>query len=519
MGPLVTDLLHGRTLIETHISWVLLDDDYVYKLKKPVNFGFLDFTTLDRRHAACVTEVRLNSRLTQDVYLGVKPINRDESGHHTIDGDGMLVDYCVHMRRLDQRDRLDLLLQSGCVTSAVIEHLARHLAQFHDRGIASADVGRFGDVSVVRGNVEENFAQTRAHLAEFMTPAAAEQLERGQLAFLEHNAPLFAARVADGRIRDGHGDLRLEHIYCCDDRFQVLDCIEFNDRFRYADVACDIAFTTMELRHLGRADLAEVFLAAYATETTDFSLYALIDFYESYRAVVRAKVNAFTAEDSQSSAPARQLARERATQLFTSALAAVAPRSPGPVIAVGGLIAAGKSHTSTRLSALARCPVVASDRVRKHLLRVDRYTNLGSGEFSGAYSETTTQRTYAAARQYAADVVKSGRPVILDASFRSRDERAALRAWCDELGSRLLFVECVAPHDVLRERLRERALAPSVSDGREELFESFLKKYEPPDELLNGDRCTLDTTLSDAEQSHLLQTFIGNRVLQDRTNA
>lgn len=510
MGTLVADLAAGRTLIETHISWVLLENDYVYKLKKPVDFGFLDFTTLELRQAACLTEVRLNSRLTHDVYLGVRPVMRDAAGHHAIEGNGEIVDYCVHMRRLDENDRFDSLLTGNAVSPELIRRLARHLAQFHERSSASKDIDHFGDVSIIRRNVEENFAQTRAHLAEFMSPADALQLERTQLNFLERNAARFAARVQAGKIRDGHGDLRLEHIYCTGEHFEVLDCIEFNDRFRYADVACDIAFATMELRQAGHAELAETLLAEYTTDTSDFSLYALIDFYESYRAVVRAKVNSFVALDSQAADAPRRLARERATQLLSQALGSVTPRSPGTVIAVGGLIAAGKSHTSMRLSELANCPIVASDRVRKHLLRVDRYTNVAGGRFAGAYSTETTQQTYATVRQFAMDVVRSGRTVVIDASFRSHEERAALSDWCSKIGSELLFVECVAAHDVLRARLRQRALAPSVSDGREELFDAFLEKYEPPNELPASARCTLDTTLPDAEQSRILQAFVSD---------
>lgn len=509
MGTLVTDLARGRTLIETHISWVLLEDDFAYKLKKPVNFGFLDFTTLELRHEACLTEVRLNSRLTHAVYLGVKPITRNGNGHHAIDGDGLVVDYCVHMRRLNESDRLDLRLEAGSVGPDLIRQLARHLARFHEHSAPRPEIDHFGDVAVVRQNVEENFTQTKDYITEFMRAEDAAQLRTAQLSFLERRANLFSGRVRDGRVRDGHGDLRLEHVYCTGGTFEVLDCIEFNDRFRYADVACDIAFTTMELRQFGKPELAETLLAEYAAEANDFSLYSLVDFYESYRAVVRAKVNAFVARDSQAAEGARASARKRASQLFAQASSAVTPRPPSLVIAIGGLIAAGKSHASARLSALLHCPVVASDRIRKHLLEVDRFTDVGSGNFTGAYSDATTQRTYSAVRQCARDVVESGRPVVIDASFRSRQERASLVQWCSQLGSRLLFVECVAPHEVLRARLRERAASPSVSDGREQLLDSFLAKYESPDELPSHIRCTLDTTLPEDDQSRILRKLVG----------
>lgn len=516
MGTMVTDLAAGRALLETHISWVVLDEHDVYKLKKPVNFGFLDFTTLERRHAACVTEVELNSRLTHGVYLGVKPVTRDEAGRHSIGGQGEIVDYCVHMRRLGDGHRLDHLLRQNLVTPELMSRLAVHLAAFHARSSTNAEVEQFGEVAVIRRNVDENFTQTRTHIAEFMTADEARELERSQLSFLDNQRARFEERIRAGRIRDGHGDLRLEHVYCSGEGFDVLDCIEFNDRFRYADVACDLAFLTMELRQAGRPDLAEALLAAYATETTDFQLYTLIDFYESYRAVVRAKVNSFVAVDAKADAETREAARRRASGLFRQARLGLGARPTGPMIAVGGLIAAGKSHVSARLSNLLACPIVATDRVRKHLLGVDRYTNVAVGKFEGAYSEATTQRTYEAVRTFARAVVESGRPVIVDASFRSRHERTALRQWCEDVGCRLLFVECVAPHEVLRGRLRERASGPSVSDGREELLDAFLAKYEPPSELPASARCELDTTQSDAEQRRALEAFISQQGLSVR---
>lgn len=508
MGTLLTDLARGRSVVETHISWVFIDDRDVYKMKKPVNFGFLDFTTLERRLAACQAEVTLNSRFTRDVYLGVKPITCDSSGRYRIDGEGSLVDYCVHMRRLSEDDRLDRLLERGAVTPRLLRHLAHHIARFHAATPTNATIAQFGEVDVIRQNVTENFAQTRAHIGEFITNEQAVRLERAQLSFLDGSAPLFARRIQHARVRDGHGDLRLEHVYHRQEEFQVLDCIEFNDRFRYADVCADLAFLSMDLRHNDRPDLAELLLANYAVETSDFELYALVDFYESYRAMVRAKIHSFVAEDLQCSSAERTTAHREAERYFLQALKASLSRPAGLVIAVGGLIASGKSHTCSLLSDLLAVPVISSDRVRKHLLRVDRYTSLNEGQFSGAYAEEVTLKTYETVREWAGFVVQSGRTVVLDASFRSQRERAALCDWCRQLGARLLFVECVAPPDTLRTRLRERAQGPSVSDAREELLDAFLRDYQPPRELAPELRCTLDTTLPVVEQSRILQTFI-----------
>lgn len=510
MGTLVADLSQGRSLIETHISWILLGEHDVYKIKKPVDFGFLNFTTLERRRAACLDEVTLNCRLTRDVYHGVQPVVLGRDGVHQIGGDGTVVDYCVHMRRLRETARLDQLEEEGSLDAELIARLAEHLAGFHAAAETNGAIAAMGQVEVIRGNVEENFAQTRAHLEEFITAEQAQHLEKAQLGFLDEHAALLSQRITGGRIRDGHGDLRLEHVYWIDDQFQILDCIEFNQRFRYADVCADLAFLTMDLRHASRPELAETLLAKYAEASCDFQLYRLAAFYESYRAIVRAKVNLFTATNLHVPDEQRRRAHREAERYLAQALAATKPRAPIAVIAVGGLIAAGKSHTCSLLSRWLTCPVVASDRLRKHHLQVTPHTPLHEPKFEGAYSAEVTRRTYEALRQNAEHVLMSGRSVILDASFRSFEERAELAAWCRHAGAKLYFVECVAPHELLRTRLRERAKAPSVSDGREAIFDAFLESYEPPNEFDADQRCTLDTSLPLDEQCRVLQTFVSS---------
>jgi aminoglycoside phosphotransferase family enzyme/predicted kinase len=472
--------------------------------------------------------------LSNDVYLGVVPIVRDLAGVHSLDlrrtddGRGQrsadeaplnrkernadesntVVDYCVHMRRLSDDDRLDHLLEQGALLPAQVRDLAAHLARFHASVTTDATIAEYGDVATIRRNVEENFAQTKAHLGEFLTPDEVRELERSQLGFLERNAALLEQRIAEGRIRDGHGDLRLEHVYRAAEGFQILDCIEFNDRFRYADTCADLAFLSMDLRHWERADLAELLLAAYAEESGDFELYALANFYESYRAMVRAKVNLFVAVNSECPLERRERAGQETKRYLTQALSSSRSRPVGEVIAVGGMIGAGKTHTCSLLAQWFTCPVVSSDRVRKRRLAVNEYTPLHAPSFTGAYAPNVTRETYDALFRAARCIANTGRTVILDASFRSKEERGRLREWCDEMGARLSFVECTAPSAVLRERLRQRAKGPSVSDGREDIFDAFAASYEAPDELPASHRMSLDTTLPRAEQSQQLQHFV-----------
>lgn len=530
MGTLVEDLGRQRQLIETHISWVFLDGQFVYKVKKPVDFGFLDFRHLEQRRAACEREVELNRRLTNDVYLGVVPITRDSAGLHSIAGEGTVVDYAVHMIQLSDASRLDVALQSSdaAVPSATVERssppcsaseaawnvqivrrLALRLAQFHASATSNAEVAEFGSVKRVRTNVQENFAQTRDHILQFVSPEHAQQLERLQLKFLSENQSLFSQRVQAGRIRDGHGDLRLEHVYLADAGFQILDCIEFNDRFRYADVCADIAFLTMDLRHQDMTDLAEAFLATYAQASGDYDMYALVDFYESYRALVRAKIQSFLVADQTGDARLGQDARREARRYYLQALLAERPPLVAPVVvAVGGLIASGKSHTSELISQILHCPVIDSDRTRKQLFAGQVSQTTGHGHFEGMYSAAATDQVYDEVCRRARVVLDSGRSVVLDASFRTRQQRARLLDLCKSPGRCLLFVECQAPEATLRARLAQRETQPSISDARNDLLEDFTRSYEAGTELPAERRLVLDTTQDAAALRAALTRFL-----------
>jgi aminoglycoside phosphotransferase family enzyme len=295
MGSLKEDLTGpGVELVETHTAWVFLGPGTVWKVKKPVDFGFLDFTTLERRKATCEAELRLNARLSPQVYRDVVPVTRTPDGQHRIGGDGQVVDYAVRMVRLPDDARADTLLGERRLGGPEVERLAEHLARFQERVGTSDSAARFGTPEVIMGNVRENFAQGGEASRALVGARDAKEIERHQTEFVEQHRDLLNERVRTGRIRDGHGDLRLEHVYFDSDSSAeptIIDCIEFNDRFRYADVCADVAFLSMDLERAGRSDLAERFLAAYARASGDYQLYELVDFYEAYRAYVRGKVS------------------------------------------------------------------------------------------------------------------------------------------------------------------------------------------------------------------------------------
>ena len=481
-------------LIETHLSWVFLVGRDVYKVKKPVNFGFLDFSTLALRRAACDAEVVLNGRLSPEVYLGVVPIVESAAGLRAF-GDGPPVEYAVHMRRLSDDVRGDVLVSRGALRAEEIDRWAELLARFHEGARCDEHTTSFGTVASILGNVEENFAQTRGVLERRITPAEADEIRAYQRTFLETHGALLDARCAAGRVRDGHGDLRLEHVYVEPTRPTIIDCIEFNERFRFADVAADLAFLSMDLRWHARVDWAERLIAKYARASNDYDLYALVDFYESYRAFVRGKVGSMLEADEGASDQLRERAAKDARRYFRLALAAERPPLLAPrVIAIGGWMAAGKSTVAELVGDLLAAPIIDADRTRKSMLGVASTRFVGESAWKGAYDPAFTEQVYAELYRRAGVVLDAGRSVVLDASFRSPAMRAAARALAEKHGTPFLMIECRAPAEVCRERLVAREQGTHVSDGRLQVFDDFIARFQAITELPAEEHLVLDTT-------------------------
>jgi hypothetical protein len=491
-------------LITTHISWVFITDHEVWKLKRPVDYGFVDYTTLDRRRHFCHEEVRLNSRLAAGVYLGVVPVGLHK-GRHSFTSDGTVVDYAVRMRRLPETASAESLLRHGLLTHEHLSRLAGRLAAFY---AASPPAFNWGSGDVLRANVEENFAQVRPFIGRFVEPETFEAVRSWQLGCLARDANTFETRHQQGRIRDGHGDLRLEHVYIEGHEPVVIDTIEFNERFRVADVAADVAFLAMELDARSRPDLAASFLAAFAMQSADYDLYAVVDFYLSYRAWVRGKVASFLAADPSTGLEKAQRKSREAESLFALARAYCEPRVElGPVIAVGGLIGAGKSTLAHSLGRFLNVPVIDSDRTRKALADVPA-TKQASAE---AYTGVFTRQTYDELFRRADVVLASGRGVILDATFRDRALRGRARELAIRHGRPFRFVEAVCDDATLRARLRARTAAGvSVSDATEELLERIRREFEPVTELATGEHVPVRTTLPVSAQVQAVRSTLGD---------
>ena len=282
-------------LMQTQMSYVFLAGDYVYKIKKPVDFGFLDYTTLEKRLTFCIKELELNRRLCPDAYLEVVPVT-DDDGRIVMDGKSAVKEYAVKMRRLPHDAMMDVLLADNKVTAEMLADVAAIVAEFHANAATGGDINEIGGIDTVIQNTDENFTQTEKYIGTTISRETFQRIRAYNDGFIKTNTPLFRKRVADGRIRDCHGDLHAAHV-CFSDGICIYDCIEFNDRFRYCDVASEVAFLAMDLDHYGRADLSDGFVAAYVRKSRDAELMKLLDFYKCYRACVRGKVGCFQYDD------------------------------------------------------------------------------------------------------------------------------------------------------------------------------------------------------------------------------
>ncbi len=487
------DATNSVTLKQTHISYLFLTDHYVYKIKKPVDLGFLNFTTLDRRRFYCEEEVRLNRRLCPDVYLGVVKIRECADGI-SFQGDGKIVEYAVKMRRLPEDRMLDSLLLEARIEETDIRRIAAVIAGFHKSAERSTDIDRYGDISVIRRNWDENFRQ----VAEF-TGATIELrdfniIEEWVDCFISLNEELFADRVREGYIRDCDGDIHAENI-CLDNGVYIFDCIEFNERFRYIDTAADIAFLLMDFDYHGRKDFSGIFIEEYRSLTGDLGMMRILGFYKLYRAFVRGKVESFKLRDVSMPPEEKNTAEEKAKRHFRLARGYVLRERFQPsVIIFSGLMGSGKSTLASELAYELGLDLVRSDLVRKSLAGVPPTERHLDEYGKGIYSDYYNGKTYESLLQTAENSITSGRGIILDASFRKRMDRDSFRQLALRHGVPFYIIITACPEELTRQRLSSRILdAGEPSDGRWELY--FRQKAEFEEVDANEGKCiTLDTS-------------------------
>ncbi|MDI9569246.1 MAG: AAA family ATPase [Pseudomonadota bacterium] len=487
-------------LAQTHISYVFIAGDEVYKVKKAVDFGFLDFTTLEKRRHYCHEELRLNRRLAPETYLEVAAIREEGRDGRLVlgaadDAGGRVVDYAVRMRRLPTERMLKRLVAARDFDPEVFTRIADRLVAFHRQAETGGRIDALGSPATIRRNHEENFAQTEKYIGRTIPDFQFRFVSDYVFRFMEDNAALLDRRVRGHRIRDGHGDLHLEHIVV-DREIVIFDCIEFNERFRYGDVAAEAAFLAMDLDYNGHEGLADRFVKDYARLSGDEELLGLIDFYKCYYAYVRGKVVSFRLDDPAIDAGGKEEARRLAARYFDLAYTYAARLEQPTLILVTGLMGTGKSVLASLAGPRLGAMVIRADVLRKELLNLAP-TDRHHVEFGqGIYGEGISEQTYAAAHERAAALLRAGRSVIIDASYKRARWRGEALALARRLGVSFLLVECVCPDEVVRERLERRARDPrEASDGRWEIYAAQKDDYDRDDDLPEGSRLTVDSSL------------------------
>jgi len=447
----------GRAAVaETHVSTVFFAGDLAVKVKKPVRTGFLDFSTREARRRACEREVALNRRLSPDVYLGVADVRGP---------DRRICEHMVVMRRMPAEARLSTLVRQGAQVDVALRRVARAVASFHAAAETSPRIARAGSARAVLANWCQNTEQMHRFAGSLLEPALLQGVDAMARRYVAGRGPLFAARIAGGKVRDGHGDLLADDIYCLDDGPRILDCIEFDDSLRHGDVLADVAFLAMDLERLGAPQHASRLLRWYLEYAGETAPASLVDHYVAYRAQVRSKVACLAAEQGDVDAAADAM---RLLRLAAAHLSAARVR----LVLVGGLPGSGKSTLSEGIATQRGWMVLRSDEIRKELAGLDAHANASAPYGRGLYTARWTATTYREMLSRAERALRHGESVVLDASWTDARWRRAAARIATTTAADLVALECQASSGIARQRLRDRAIrGPRISDATPQIAE------------------------------------------------
>ena len=486
-------------LLETHISWVILTGDYAYKIKKPVDFGFVDFTTLAKRRHYCYEELRLNRRLADDLYIDVVTINGSVE-QPIINGTGDILEYAVKMRQFDQEHLLIHLAAHDQLNSHHCDALADIVADFH-QSVGSADVtSAIGKPEQVAAWAEQNFQQIEPLLQDNEQRQQLNTLHDWTMHAQQQLYDSFVSRKKQGYIRECHGDLHLGNITLINDQVTVFDCIEFNDELRWIDVMSEIAFLVMDLHDHQYPAFAHRFLDRYLMHTGDYNGLAVLPFYLVYRALVRAKIDLLRLEQGELKPPQTQSLLREYQSYIDLALRFSQPAEPILFI-THGLAGSGKSTIAAQLVEASGVIRIRSDIERKRLSGLSATADSGSGLLGGIYTPELTEKTYQHVASCAEQSIKAGYSAIADATFLQQWQREIFQKLAQRLSVKLIILSVQAPVPVLQDRIEKRQqIRQDPSEADLSVLESQLKNQQPLSDDENLQTVIIDTTKNQLDE-------------------
>lgn len=457
-------------VIQTHISWVFLTGEYAYKLKKSVDFGFLDFTSLAKRKFFIEEELRLNSRIAADIYLEILPISKKDNSY-VLGAENDIEEYVLKMKQFPQECLLINMFQAGKITTNLMRELGKTVASFHLNNPTNDYIKKFGEIEVIRESIDSNYQATQKYIGVLQTEDKYQECQKFTDYFLSSKKDILWRRIEEEKIKECHGDLHLKNICYWQDKLYLFDCIEFNEPFRFVDVIYDVAFTIMDLDARGRKDLGNIFLNSYLEETGDWQGLEVLPLYLCRQAYVRAKVTSFLLDDTDISEEEKEKAIVTAKQYYDLAWQ-YTHSSPGQIILMAGLSGSGKSTIASELAPKSNGIHIRSDAVRKHLAGIP----LNQKAPPEIYSEDWNQQTYEQLLSLGILLAKQGLTIILDATYNRQKLRHQVIQATTTDNIPLAIIYCHAPKEILQQRLANRDF--DISDATPELldrqiFESF----------------------------------------------
>lgn len=482
-------------LIETHISWLILAGDFVYKIKKPIVLDFLDFGNLEKRRFFCDEEIRLNKPWAPDVYLDVVPVTL-QGDQPRFGGSGEPIEYAVRMHRFDEDMQLDKQLEQGKLTFEDMQELANKIAHRHQGAPRVDDGQRSRVMRLTTEFMQDNFKALDGNI-DADTLSALQNWTNEELRKVE---TLLQKRFDDGYVRDCHGDLHLGNLVRLPDGITTFDCIEFSTDLRHIDVMCDLAFLIMDLFEKGRRDLAAQFLNRYLEVTGDYGGVAILNLFFIYRCLVRAKVAVIMSREREDAA-ARDKDIAEACDYCEMAARQAVKRVP-LLILMHGLSGSGKTWVSGKLMAAIAAIRIRSDIERKRMVDLGESASSGSERGEGIYTESLNKDVYAQLLSLAQLVLESGHNVILDATYLRESDRAAASALAQRCGCRYLIIDVVAETEVMRKRISTRqAVSVDASEANLDILEHQTTTAEPLTASEKEKTMTCDNSVSiDIEQ-------------------